>query len=86
MKKPYIIPDFEVEHYELNTSIASGCGTPVSNGPAINDHPACDGFDIFGEEDPFARIGARSINGASFYDDGSCRCYYSSGGEGYWTS
>lgn len=85
MKKPYMIPDFEIERYELNTSIASGCGTIVKNGPEINEHTACEGFeDIFGEEDPFAR-GARS-GGASFYDDGSCRCYYSSGGEGYWTS
>lgn len=85
MKKPYKSPVFEMEYYELSTSLATGCGIKVSNGPEINDHVACDGFEgMFGEEDPFAR-GARS-GGASFYDDGSCRCYYSSGGEGYWTS
>lgn len=84
MKKVYVAPVVEVEYYELDTSIALGCGNVVTNGPAINDHTACDGFDVWGEEDPFAR--ARSITGASFYDDGSCRCYYSSGGEGYWTS
>lgn len=83
MKKMYIAPTIEVEYYTLDTSIASGCSEIVNMGPEINDHKACDGFENMFDEDPFPA--ARS-GGASFYDDGSCRCYYSSGGEGYWTS
>lgn len=83
MKKPYIIPDFEIEHYALDTSIASNCATIVKNGPEIGERVACDGFeDIFDDEPVFY---ARSAHNVSFYED-VCSCYYSSSGQGYWMS
>lgn len=83
MKKTYVAPTCEVEYYELNTSIASNCDTIVSNGPEIGDYKACKEFEgIFGDEPVFR---ARSVSNVSFYED-VCSCYYSSSGNGYWTS
>lgn len=81
MKLEYVKPDLEVEIYELNTSIAANCGNLVSQGPEVGDHKACNEFgDIWGDE--FSLFAAQT----SFYDDGTCECYYSSSGEGYFTS
>lgn len=84
MKKPYMIPDFEVERYELNTAIAANCSTIISNGPEMDGHEVCEGYeDMF--ETPVFRARTLSTD-APFYDEGTCYCYYSSGGDGFWTS
>lgn len=85
MKLTYIAPDIEVERYELNTSIAGNCTNVVSQGPEIGDHKACDEYDdnIWGDEFAISTFAARQT---SFYDDGTCECYYSSSGEGLFTS
>lgn len=83
MKRAYIAPDIQVERYELNTSIAAQCKTDVTMGPEVGSHTACKEFeDIWGGE--FA-INTFVLEG-SFYDDGTCTCYYSSSGEGYFAS
>lgn len=81
MKKKYIAPDFEVEHYELNTSIAGNCNAVVTQGPEIGTHDNCEEFPDW-EEFSISTFALQ----ASFYDEETCECYYSSGGEGYFTS
>lgn len=85
MKRIYVKPKMDIEFYELNTSIAANCGNVVSQGPEVGGHIACEEFeDIWGDDfSLFYQKGARQT---SFYDDGSCECYYSSSGEGYFTS
>lgn len=83
MKLTYIAPDLEVEHYELNTSIAANCGNKVSLGPEVGSHAACKEFEgVWGDEFSISMFAVP----ISFYDDGTCQCYYSSSGEGYFTS
>ena len=84
MKKPYVSQTLEAEHYQLDMSIASNCATVVSNGPAIDGHPLCADFPVIPDPDFDFMMNAHNVN---FYNDTPvCDCYYSAGGEGYWTS
>ena len=77
MKKIYEKPMLEVEHYELDTSIASNCGYVVTSGPAHPDHDPCeDYYDLIGMPMPY-NTNAVKYN-IDFYDD--CDCYYSASG------
>lgn len=86
MKKIYEAPDLEIESYELNAKIALNCGSVVHFGPGVVQSDGtlknvCAEF-----EDPWAM--ALSVD-TSFYELGTgttCTCYYSAGGEGYFTS
>lgn len=76
MKLKYEKPMLEVEHYELDASIASNCQMVINSGPAHPDHAPCDDYrEIIG-------VSTFSINGPKynidFYDD--CDCYYSASG------
>ena len=86
MKKGYVKPMIEIEKYELNASIASNCRTTITIGPGDNNGYACEEFeDSWGD---WSTWNARNSQ-VSFYDgvDGpACDCYYSLGGEGYFTS
>lgn len=83
MKKRYVKPVLEIETYSLDKSIASHCSIVVSNGPAMGIHTQCtDYVDPFEEEG----ISAEAVYNVQFYTDGNCDCYYSSSGDGYWTS
>lgn len=86
MKKAYVKPVLELEMYTLNADIAGNCGNKVTLGPGIVQsngqiQSICDEFN-----DPWAM--ALSVD-TSFYDENTgsaCTCYYSAGGEGYFTS
>lgn len=83
MKKGYVKPSMEIEKYELNASIASSCGPVVTMGPGDEEGVVCKEFG-----DSFGPWKARS-KGPSFYDGingPACDCYYTTGGEGYFTS
>ncbi len=80
-KKVYTRPLVEIEVYELNTSIAANCVSKVSFGPEAPGKEVCGEFgDVFEV--------ALYTSGKSFYSDGTaeCDCYYTSGGQGYFTS
>lgn len=80
MKKVYVAPSIEIEHYSLDTSIASNCITVVTNGPAVGDYQQCDDY-----VDPYALMTARGPYNVNFYEDSNCDCYTSGGGS-HWTS
>lgn len=83
MKRVYNTPVVEVERYQLETSIAANCDPSkiVTLGPSDESHSACEEFDDGG-----LGISTYSLE-VSFYDKGNtCTCYYSAGGEGYFTS
>lgn len=88
MKKVYTSPMIEIESYDLSSSIAAACSTKAVYGPGVPGGPeACEGFIIIPEL-PFDSIG-NSIQSQSFYDgvEGPvCDCYYTAGGEGYFSS
>lgn len=89
MKKVYTSPMIEIESYDLSCSIAAACATKPEFGPGVpGGVSACPGF-IEIPELPFDSIG-NSIQAQSFYDgtDGNpaCDCYYTAGGEGYFSS
>lgn len=81
MKKEYLKPTIEVETYTLDASIAANCRTIISMGPGdpFTGKEVCDEFG--------GSMGNFSINTTpgSFYQN-SCACYYSAGGQGYFTS
>lgn len=83
MKAGYKKPVIEIEKYELNASVAANCGWVVNVGPGYGDESACEDFE--GSWD--VEIATFSLK-KSFYETVSsgCDCYYSSGGEGYFTS
>lgn len=86
MKKVYSKPVVEIEVYELDTNIAANCGNRVTLGPEAPGKTTCSEF-----EDAFdiaAYSLSRSIGVTPFYSDGAanCDCYYTSGGQGYFTS
>lgn len=88
MKKLYTSPIIEIESYDLSSSIAAACQTPVRFGPGTpgSDLEVCDGF-VPVPTLPFPD-GSSDIM-ASFYsnDQGPmCDCYYTAGGEGYFSS
>lgn len=84
MKRVYVTPDFEVERYEMNASIAANCSNIQTQGPDVGSHDPCEGWPIIPDEPDFEMMTLGE--GKSFYSDGTCNCYYSSGGEGYFTS
>ena len=87
MKKIYEKPMIEIETYVLSAAIAANCNNVLSMGPEAPGKEVCaefeGAFDVFS-----ARRGTRTTGGTPFYSDGSanCDCYYSSGGNGYFTS
>lgn len=85
MKKAYIKPAIEIEAYELSESIALSCIVIVNQGPGnpLLGEPECSYFeDLYGGFSTFA-----VVEDKSFYKEGdTCTCYYSSGGESYFTS
>ena len=84
MKKVYSKPVVEIEVYEMDTNIAANCGNTVSLGPEAPGHTICDEF-----KDAFEVYSLARSTGRSFYNDGTlvtCDCYYTSGGQGYFTS
>lgn len=82
MKKVYEAPVVEIEYYQLDTSIASNCAIPVSNGPGLAEyHDRCDDY-----VEPFSTFSARSLpSNVQFYEE-NCDCYTTGGDYGYWTS
>lgn len=84
MRKTYFKPMVEIEAYTLKESIAANCGDIVKIGPGDYSGYACEGMDIFAMP-----VVGNSVLSTSFYDgsDGpACDCYYSAGGEGFFTS
>ena len=85
MKKKYCKPQIEIETYTLSESIAGNCADVVSFGPGDGAGVyACKEFGDNPWEVQSAMVGFADRQ--SFYDDNSCSCYYSAGGEGYFTS
>lgn len=90
MKKMYTSPVIEIESYNLSDSIAANCKTLTNFGPGVpgTNLAVCDGF-IEIPTLPFS-VGGNDIMSASFYDgtEGGvmCDCYYTAGGEGYFSS
>ncbi len=85
MKKAYIAPALEIERFELNSAVATGCTIKVDFGPdpSMNDGgKICDSFG-----DPFGTSVA-SDGPVAFYESSSstCDCYYASSGNVYVTS
>lgn len=82
VKANYEKPKIEVEEYQLDTAIATGCGTIVDLGPEEHDYngthyTVCD---YFGEE----TFDAESPANMNFFE--SCSCYLSAGGSTVFTS
>lgn len=86
MKREYVAPTLAVECYALNQSIASNCAWVIKFGPAdpSTGVGACEGYVDFQSFKPGLDVNAPPYN-VSFYEH-TCDCYYTSGGEGYWTS
>lgn len=82
MKKVYEAPAVEIERYELDKSIAANCNPVIDLGPGgVNGQETCDYFgDIWG------RAASTYALRAAFYNDGTCTCYTTGGGENYFTS
>lgn len=86
MNKVYEKPWIEIEYYTLDASIAANCGNIVTLGPdtAVDANDACHEF-----EGDFGVYSARSGNTSFYAADAKiigCDCYYSSSGQGYFTS
>ena len=88
MRKAYTKPALEVEEYQLNKAIATNCDPIITLGPGAPNHDVCPEFDgafeISLEEAP----SMNSSGNVPFYNDGSagCDCYYTSGGNSYFSS
>ena len=83
MKLNYTKPVIEFEEYELNTAIASACGTKVSLGPGSDTQKTvCDEY--IQVED--VTTSSRDPQTYNFYDEVTCTCYLSSQGETIFTS
>lgn len=85
MKKVYHAPELEIEVYQLNARIANNCAPVVHLGPGLvtTDGEILSTCKEF--EDSWAVPFA--ITDTSFYEEGTtCTCYYSAGGEGYFSS
>lgn len=82
-------PALEIECYDLSEAIALNCTSVVTLGPGDSTGYACKEFDGSFEVNSLNPGFAMMSSGTSFYDgkdDGVCDCYYSSGGQGYFTS
>lgn len=83
MKKIYEAPDLEIETYQLDASIASNCTEVVTMGDygGGEGEPAC--------SDYLEKVGISSYSlrpyNVNFWEN-SCDCYYTAGGEGFFTS
>lgn len=83
MKKIYEAPDLEIETYQLDASIASNCTVVVTMGDygGGEGEPAC--------EDYLEMVGISSYSlrayNVNFWEK-TCDCYYTAGGEGFFTS
>lgn len=82
VKANYEKPKIEFEEYQLDTAIATGCGTIVDLGPEEHDYngthyTVCD---YFGEE----TFDAESPESMNFFE--TCSCYLSAGGGTVFTS
>lgn len=82
MKSVYEKPWMEIEFYELDTAIASGCSHIVSLGPEERD-----GLSICEEykQDLMLFSVSRPPEQSNFYED-NCSCYLSAGGDTIFTS
>ena len=91
MKKEYMKPSVEVEVYTLSASIAHNCQNIVTVGPQdlLTGRPACDEFkDLWEITGQFGNV-VSPMGGNSFYEGSNgaaCDCYYTAGGQGYFTS
>lgn len=82
VKANYEKPKIEFEEYQLDTAIATGCGTIVDLGPEDHEYKgkfytACS---YFGEE----TFDAESPANMNFFE--TCSCYLSAGGGTVFTS
>lgn len=79
MKKVYEAPSLEIELYELDTSIASNCGTVVDMGPEGPGAVAVckDYYDKAEEAYPDSTTWSLPHN-VDFWNN--CDCYYSASG------
>lgn len=82
MKANYEKPIIVIEEYQMDTAIATGCGTIVDLGPEAHKYngkfyTACD---YFGEE----TFDAESPAHMTFFE--TCSCYLSAGGGTIFTS
>lgn len=85
MKKVYHAPELEIEVYQLDARIANNCSFKVTFGPGLvdGDGKISDMCDEFGD----SWAVAFASTDTSFYEEGTaCTCYYSAGGEGYFSS
>ena len=90
MKKCYAKPIVEIETYELSASIAANCGSVIHFGPEAPGKEVCEefkgAFDVMSIKPGYSVM---STGGTPFYTDVEncgCDCYYSSGGNIYFTS
>lgn len=84
MKEKYQKPTLTFEEYELSASIAANCAVVVSFGPGDEQNVVCEEFEGIWDIQLMQERG-----GTSFYEEGTgavCDCYYSSSGDGYFTS
>lgn len=92
MKKGYTKPMIEIEKYELNASIAANCNQIASWGPSDPENSSITACKEFPSDDWDVNMASYGLSrtGTSFYDSETttttCSCYYTSGGEGYFTS
>ena len=102
MKKRYIKPTIEVELYELNTAIATGCGTICNLGPGLETHDhlhdVCSDYvpDLGGGIRPFSLIDDSDDEGwvagshqepiVANFYANSCSCYLSANSGTIFTS
>lgn len=83
MKKVYEAPEMEIELYELNASIASNCAVVVTMGDygGGEGEPACNDY--------LNMVGKAKSVGAAYnvnFWKGTCDCYTTAGGPGFFTS
>lgn len=74
-KKPYLAPMLEIEAFELDQKIATGCDKIVNLGPGDSSHGICDDYDDPGEITTFSlRPGDHeSPEYRNFYDACDCK-------------
>lgn len=79
-------PDIQVEHYRLDTSIASNCNIVINMGPQDDNHTECSDWKNARTVTPsaLAKRAPRPHN-ITFYSDETCDCYYTAN-SGYWAS
>lgn len=97
MKKIYVKPTLEIEQFELNANIAGNCGSVISFGPGDDtnpmNRPVCKEFEGAFDVEIASVFSTKSSGNTPFYENGGqvmngavCDCYYSSGGNVYFTS